>query len=51
MRILKIFSFKMFKQTLHKFVPNINRTILLTGKLKKKNKITTEFLKWDLVLV
>jgi len=37
----------MFKQTPHKFVANIKRTILLSGKLKRK--ITTEFLKWDLV--
>jgi hypothetical protein len=46
--IKKILSFKEFKQTLHKFVANINRTILISGKLKRK--ITTEFLKWDLVL-
>jgi len=36
---------KSFKQTLHKFVANVTRTILLSGKLKRK--ITTEFLKWD----
>jgi hypothetical protein len=50
-RILRIWNilYKKFTQTIHKFVANINRTILPSGKLKEK--ITTEFLKWDLVLL
>lgn len=39
---------KSLNEHFKEFVANINRTILLSGKLKWK--ITTEFLKWDLVL-